>query len=115
MFDIYVSDNWDMKLQNLLDSFKEDPDRIHYLEELADAFFDHLQRSEIEFGGWGVDSKRPFGNSFVEGDMAEILGLEFPEDSNSHEYEEICQFLNDLYDDLGVYLRYKWLEFRAKS
>ena len=84
------------------------------MEVLADAFIDHLQRDNVEFGGWGVDSKRPFGNSFVEGDIAEILGIDLPEDE-SEEYEEVCVRLRQFYDDLGVFIRYKWLGFRARE
>jgi len=114
MIDIYVSDNWDNKLEDLLESLEEDPERERFLEKLADAFFDHLQRDDVEFGGWGVDSKRPFGNSFVEGDIAEILEIELPE-YESEEYDEVLQFLAGLYADLGVFLRYKWLQFRVSK
>ncbi len=111
MSDIYVSDNWKKKLKNLLSSLKNDPERSQHLEILADAFFAHLLRDNVEYGAWGLDSKRPFGNSYVEGDIAELLEIELPE-YETDEYEEMCLYLNGLYDDLGPFLRYKWLEFR---
>lgn len=112
IFDIYVSDNYDKKLENLLEKFVEDPIRIIYMEKLADAFMDHLQRGEAEWGSWGQDDKRPFGNSSVEYDLAEILDLEMPSHENKDDYEDMKYLLSDLYNDLGVFLRYKWLEFR---
>lgn len=41
---------------------------------LADAFFDNLIINKCEFGGIGLDGKRPFGNGDVEADMLEIIG-----------------------------------------
>ena len=43
---------------------------------LAKAFYKNLQLLE-DGEGWsiGLDSKRPFGNSFVERDILEIIGL----------------------------------------
>jgi hypothetical protein len=112
MYDIYVSDNWEEKLEELKESFEDNPNRKMHLEKLADAFFDHLQRDEVEYGGWGVDSKRPFGNSYVVGDIADYLDMEFPEDDESDEHDDMRQYLDGLYDDLGVYLRYRWLELK---
>lgn len=34
----------------------------------------YISEYECEFGGWGLDCKRPFGNSDVIGDILEILG-----------------------------------------
>ena len=113
MYDLYITDNWNKKVDNLLKSFRDQPCRLPMLEKLADAFMDYLQLDDVEFGGWGIDSKRPFGNSFVERDIAEIVGIELPdEEENSEEYDEICRFLRDLYYDLGVFIRWKWLRFR---
>ena len=47
----------------------------NHLALLADAFFVHLQIDRTEFGGIGLDCKRPFGNSYVEEDILEIIGL----------------------------------------
>ncbi len=109
MIDIYVSDNWFEKLEDLLESFDKDPGRKVHMAKLADAFFDHLSRDNVEYGGWGVDSKRPFGNSYVVGDIADLLNIELPEDQTD-EYDDVCRYINYLYDDLGVYLRYRWYQ-----
>ncbi len=43
-----------------------------------------------EYGAPAIDPKRPYGNSFVEGDIAEILGWDMPDedDDNWNEDEE---------------------------
>lgn len=44
------------------------------LAKLADAFFENLIYDPYcEYGAIGVDCKRPFGNSDVEGDILEII------------------------------------------
>ena len=53
------------------------------LKRLADAFFENLEIDNCEFGGIGVDSKRPFGNSDVVSDILEIIGWE-PEGDDGH-------------------------------
>lgn len=58
------------------------------LKKLASAFFDELTIVHIEYGGIGLDPKRPFGNSDVEADILEIIEWE-PEqqDDNSWSWE----------------------------
>lgn len=51
---------------------------------VADAFFDNLQIDNCEYGGIGVDSKRPFGNSDVEGDILEMLDVQM-EGNDGHD------------------------------
>lgn len=53
-----------------------DRDTTADLQVLANAFFQNLMVSNYEYGGIGVDSKRPFGNSDVEYDILEMLGCE---------------------------------------
>ncbi len=85
-----------------------DRNRDHDMRELADAFYDNLVReTRCEYGGWGLDDKRPFGNSTVWIDIAEIIGLPVPEDDEA-ESEAIEFYCNQLYDDLGEYLKMKW-------
>lgn len=74
---------------------------------LASAFFDNLERNNCEYGGWGVNSKRPFGNSYVEGDILEIIGLEV-DDENEEATETACAYAAGLYDDLGSFLTKMW-------
>lgn len=44
------------------------------LAALASAFFDNLEIQYGEYGGIGLDCKRPFGNSDVESDILELIG-----------------------------------------
>jgi len=88
--------------------FETDPERLAHLDLLADAFYENLERGECEYGGWGLDDKRPFGNSYVCGDLAEIVGIEIPPYEDKNSYNEVCQYLNELYSDLGSYLKFKW-------
>lgn len=110
----WVVECFDDEIDELLASFKDNPTRLKHMEWLADQFFDCLQRDNCEYGGWGLNSKRPFGNSSVELDIAEILGFEINDvlDENGDLKDEFANYLNSLYDDLGVFLRYKWLEFK---
>jgi len=59
---------------------KPNPEDMMKLEK---AFFDNLIRSNIEYGGIGLDPKRPFGNSDVEGDILEIIGAKQEGDDGS--------------------------------
>ena len=95
------------KFNNLIASLKEDPEREKHMNLLADAFYENIQRDDVEFGGLGLDSKRPFGNSDVERDLAEIIGLDLPDEKD--EFNEISRYLYSLYDDLGLFLQYKWI------
>lgn len=84
------------------------------LKALADAFFKELTLMEwVEYGSIGLDPKRPFGNSFVEGDMLELIGWA-PEGDDD---EEDCfsskqrEYVNTLYKEkLIPYLRRRWKE-----
>jgi len=91
---------------------KKEIEREKHLALLANEFFETLSRDDSEYGGWGQDNKRPFGNSFVAGDIAEIIGLELVDYEDDHKkYERQLKYLDGLYDDLGFYLKYKWREF----
>lgn len=78
-------------------------EREKHLELLADAFFDNLRISKSEYGGIGLDGKRPFGNSDVEGDILEIIGI-CPDDDD----DDNRVYASELYSDLIGYLRRKW-------
>lgn len=42
--------------------------------------------TDCEYGAAEIDPKRPYGNSYVAGDIAELLGWEFdPDDGLTHE------------------------------
>jgi hypothetical protein len=47
--------------------------------------------SDVEFGAPEINPKRPYGNSFVEGDIAEILGWHWEEDVNGDVPEELYE------------------------
>lgn len=53
------------------------------MEKLERAFFQNMERDNCEYGGIGLDSKRPFGNSDVEGDILEIIGAT-PDGDDGH-------------------------------
>lgn len=83
------------------------------LAKLADAFFENLQYDNVEFGGLGVDSKRPFGNSQVEFDIAEIIDVEIPDEEDDPEaYEETQRYCRELYFFLKFYLQDRWKELK---
>ncbi len=81
------------------------------LKVLADAFFAELTMLEWEYGGIGLDPKRPFGNSDVEGDMLELLdcGLEGDDGDGPCYSSEQRGYVRNLYrDKLIPYLRGRW-------
>lgn len=86
----------------------DERDKSEDVLKLAAAFLRELRVDNVEFGGIGVDSKRPFGNSYVEGDILEIIRWE-PEDQEdgymvySERQEEYVRGL--YYDDLIPFLR----------
>jgi len=56
-----------------------------------------------EFGAPAIDCKRPYGNSFVYGDIAEIIGIEFDED---HEFnDEQIERMNKLHKEMQTVLQ----------
>lgn len=79
---------------------------------LADKFYEYLERGRCEYGGWGLDDKRPFGNSYVAGDIMEFLGLPNDEMVGSEQYDEQIDYVDSLYDDLGSYLKEEWYRLR---
>lgn len=84
---------------------------------LADAFYGSLEREgHCEYGGWGLDHKRPFGNSFVEGDILSIIGAEpeQPYDGAMVWSEEQIDYAAVLYDGLGDFLRQQWMLYKQE-
>jgi hypothetical protein len=80
--------------------------------KLADAFFKNLRFCDsCEYGCLGTDCKRPFGNSYVEGDILEIIGWE-PEGDDG---DGAClaswqkEYANDLFQNqLIPFLQKEW-------
>jgi hypothetical protein len=87
---------------------KQDQDMYN----LSQAFFANLQRDSCEYGAIGVDCKRPFGNSDVEGDILEIIGAEREGDDG----DDVCwsseqrQYAANLYCSLIPWLQQKYLK-----
>jgi hypothetical protein len=77
------------------------------MEKLATAFFDNLQRDDCEYGAIGVDCKRPFGSSGVEGDILRIIGAK-PEGEDGGWAEDQMRYAAGLYDNLIPYLKQKY-------
>lgn len=77
------------------------------MEKLERAFFKNLQRNDCEYGGIGLDDKRPFGNSFVAGDILEIIGEQ--KDDVDGWTEEQLDYADWLYDKLIPWLQKKYL------
>lgn len=82
------------------------------LAKLADAFFENIEYdSGCEYGSIGVDCKRPFGNSDVEGDVLEIIGQAPDGDDGDHACWSSGQreYASRLYqNELVPYLRTQW-------
>ena len=82
------------------------------LWNLANAFYKHLRRERhCEYGGWGIDDKRPFGSSFVKGDILDIIGAT-PEDNGSWSDEQ-KMYAEELYSYLGDFLQKAWKEYSS--
>jgi len=88
------------------------------LKRLADAFFDELCMLDIEYGGIGLDPKRPFGNSDVERDILELLDCEPEGDDGEAECYSSKQraYAESLYrEKLIPYLRNQWAILTATA
>lgn len=81
------------------------------LVALADAFYDNLRIDDCEYGGIGLDSKRPFGNSDADSDILEIIAA-VPEDSDEGWSDEQRDYARSLYDALPAFLRERWARLR---
>jgi hypothetical protein len=89
------------------------------LLKLADYYIENLERSDCEYGGWGLDDKRPFGSSgapWIAQDIARIIGIDLNYiEEESEEQEQMFDYCHSLYDELGDFLRKKWKELRSKA
>jgi hypothetical protein len=85
-------------------------DRQKDLEELATAFYENLTIVNIEYGGIGLDPKRPFGSSFIEADILGIIGWDEEGGDDGYCTREQRDYARSLYHDhLIPYLRDKHL------
>ena len=78
--------------------------------KLEKAFFRNLQRDTCEYGAIGVDCKRPFGNSDVEADILELIGLQMAGDDGDSECWSSTQrkYAAEMYDGLIPWLQKKY-------
>lgn len=67
----------------------------------------YVRWSEVEFGAPEIDGKRPYGNSDVIHDIAEILGESFPDDDAAYErwMEENADRLTRLHVETAIALK----------
>lgn len=82
------------------------------LRKLASAFYENLTIVNIEYGGIGLDPKRPFGNSSVEADILGIIGWDEEGDDGCdtcYTREQRYYARSLYYDHLIPYLRGKHL------
>jgi hypothetical protein len=64
----------------------------------------YITWDDCEFGAPACDCKRPYGNSDVYGDMAEILGLNLYRNSNDGYDREIEYCLSNCIESLKMLL-----------
>ena len=82
------------------------------LNALEQAFWENVQRQDdCEYGSIGLDCKRPFGNSYVEGDILEIIGAK---QENVGWTDEQQQYADYLYTNLADFMRAKYLKKKRK-
>lgn len=80
--------------------------------KLEKAFFENLQRDNCEYGGIGIDCKRPFGNSDVEGDILEYVLEAEPEGDDGGDAcwsSKQREYAANMYDGLIEWLQGKYL------
>ena len=76
--------------------------------KLEKVFFQNLQRDDCEYGAIGIDCKRPFGNSDVEGDILELIGATPKGDDGEWGSEQLA-YASAMYDGLIDWLQTKYV------
>jgi hypothetical protein len=77
---------------------------IKDLQRLEEIVFDHL--AEGELGGLELDYKRPFGNSYVQGDILDLLGKTREDGDDWSKEQEL--YASQLYSEVLRGLRKKY-------
>lgn len=81
-----------------------------HLNALEQAFWENVERQDdCEYGSIGLDCKRPFGNSYVQGDILEIIGKK-PKNEDDGFTDEDHQYADYLYNHLADFMRAKYLK-----
>ncbi len=92
-------------IETLLKEREEKRDEAEDLRKLAGAFFNWLQIDDCEYGGIGLDCKSPFGGSFPDHAILEIIGWEPEEKSLDRQID----YARNLYSNkLVPYLQKFW-------
>lgn len=102
--------DWDIVVE-LVDSVIKEKDKTWEddMTSLESLFFDHLKLWD---GGYiGLEAKKPFGNSFIEGDILEAIDATPEGDDQGYEdcwSDEQIAYARELYHDLADWLRNKY-------
>jgi hypothetical protein len=73
----------------------------------------YWEYSDCETGAPQVDCKRPYGNSYVPPDVADILGVELPEDDDQAYEDKVAEVMRFHYESntaLEIILQLKTFE-----
>jgi hypothetical protein len=86
-------------------------DREADMKMLEMMFFANLERGNCEYGGIGLNDKRPFGNGDVEGDILEAIGADMEGDDGEYDCWSSGQheYAASLYDGLIGWLQGRYL------
>lgn len=79
--------------------------KLLHLEILVNEFYETLERGKCEWGAWGQDDKRPFGNSDVIEDILEIIGVIYIADECQNDWND---YACELYSHIGPYVKEQW-------
>lgn len=63
----------------------------------------YISWDSCEFGAPGIDPKRPYGNSYVLGDIAELLNISFNEDEEFNDKD--YSYMNSLHKEIEIVLQ----------
>ena len=73
-----------------------------HIQLLSNAY---IEWDDCEFGAPCIDPKRPYGNSWVYGDIAEILNIQYDEDADEPFTEEQESYFLELHEELKTALQ----------
>ena len=84
-----------------MEKFTVSEEHLKLLKEM------YVSWNDCEFGAPEINSKRPYGNSNVEYDIAEILGLQLFEDANEEKHisKEQNVYINKIHKEMETVLK----------
>lgn len=66
----------------------------------------YVDWDDCEFGAPAIDCKRPYGNSYVHGDIAEIIGIPLPDRDEGQDFtDQDIKRMDDLHKDMQIVLQ----------